>query len=175
MESWKTRWQILYDEMIASGEFHPDGLTVTQLMRDYLSHRAVVRTEGDRIVSYGAVQIYPSEDAHLHGPYCELRRIWVAPRLRKTSRLCEDVVEMLLTVVRMQGPNGGRPFCITKSLALGCVVGKYDFKPMTTLMMPHVGRWSKKIGLGDRLPDTALGTDMANPLEGERWLYLKVG
>src|SRR3989344_3229332 len=155
---------VLLKEMQKSGEFH--NLEIAQLIRDCEHARAAVIMDGDRIIAYGAIE--PHENSAW-----EIRRIFVAEDKRGNGHM-RKVFEMLMCMVvpavLLRRTLDARLFLISKNPAVRRTALKAGFVVVTKLYAPRAVGWAKRVGIGDRLPETAK-KEYLQPSgdDGERW------
>ncbi|MBI2613103.1 GNAT family N-acetyltransferase [Candidatus Kaiserbacteria bacterium] len=166
-------WDALAAEMLATGEFHPDGLNAITLKRDYEKGYGAIRTEGSRIIAYASVEDRTFDP---HYPTYEIRRVFVA-KDKNGSKTAEELIAELIK--RFTPPEEELPrrvptfFLISKNPAIWHIAMSLGFRAVTKFRMPNVREWAKRAGLGKRLPRSATARDPHHSNRRKRWLYMR--
>ncbi len=168
-------WRELERAMRETGDFS-DGRRLKHfaLRQTYYAKRAVVypATEGyvprQKIWGYGA--ILKTKDPE----WVELGLVYVAPERRRKG-WSRRIVQQLVDDV----PSDTRVFAITSKPVMMKVLDSCGFEPVTAKTTPDVSVWGLRVGLKNeigsngRLPESALTILLPNPVEGERWLFMR--
>ncbi len=168
-------WRRLHEAMEASGDFWGGRrMRPPALRQHHYAGRAVVypatngRVPRSPIWGYGTLLKTRLPD------WMELGLVYVAPNERGKGWSRKIVQELLGRV-----PAGKSIFSITSKGEMMHVLDSYGFEPVTTQIMPDVSTWAEGVGLKrvnsdeDRLPASALWPLSPNPVEGERWLFVR--
>jgi hypothetical protein len=159
----------LVARMRATGEFAEQFLTAEILRRQVLADRAVIlpKPPNKYCTASGPILAHVARRKTRDPTVQELAQVFVDPALGSNGVMRCIVAQLIATT-----PPNIRLFAITKRLGVGSVLISYDFRPVTKRVM-GVEEWRARVGLGDRLPDSALPRSHPNPRDGERWLYLQ--
>lgn len=162
-------WMLLEQDMRATGEFNLSRLKQVLLRQTYYAGRAVVRPATDGCVPRERIWAYAARLKTKDPKYQELAWFYVR-KDKEGNKVLSEIVDELIA----GAPPDVIFWGISKKVAAMSVFGRHGLVAVTKHNMPNVEEWAARIGLGDRLPESALWTSPPEPKEGERWLFVQL-
>ena len=161
----------LVEKMKRTGQFAEPLLTPSRLQRQVLAGRAVLRPNQPMLccTAPGPIIAHVARRKTRDPLWQEVAQIWVDPEHQGNGLMSEIVAELI-----GKTPKSVRLFGITKVQSVMDLFMRSYLVPVTKCIVPEIEDWAAKVGLGDRLPETALRWTPTNPTEGERWLFMEV-
>ncbi len=163
----KRKWAALSETLKKVGIYNNARLDPRLLSSQFHSGRAIIR-ETPELVGHRTIQAFAALWGTADPLWWEIGTIWVDPRLRGNGLLSE-----LVTDSTSLAPKGGNLFLITSERAVMISGVNHGFRPVTKALMPDIEAWAATVGLGYRLPRTALQEIPPFPVAGERWLFVR--
>lgn len=164
------KWIDLARAMNRRGVYYGPPLRPIDLSKAFWAKRAVIRPRphNDYYFAPGPIKAYVARRKSQHLLWQEISRAFVCEESENNGVMSDIVYELVART-----PREIQLFSITKVIPTMKVFERCHLLPITKTVMPDVAKWAKCCGLGDRLPETALSTDVPNPIEGDRWLFIR--
>ncbi len=163
-------WEMLVDEMRATGEFDNSRLKHCAVRQTHYADRSVILPETEKFVPRKPIYAHVARLKTKDPQWQEYAWAYVRPG-RDGNGLLGEITTKLLAQV----PTGIKLFAITKRMAVMTVLQRHGFEPITQATMPIVAVWAKNIvGLDDkRFPGSAHSWAYPVLQEGERQLFIR--
>ncbi len=162
-------WVLLVEEMRETGDFNVARLKQALLRQTHYAERSVTLPRTDNFVPRQPIFAHIAR-LKTQDEGCQEIALAFVRKDKEGNGYLSEIIEELLA----KAPPGFDYFGITKKAPVSKVFVRHGLMPITKAVMPDVEEWATRVGLGDRLPENALRTDPPNPIEGERWLFIRI-
>ncbi|MCR4325463.1 MAG: hypothetical protein NUV59_01505 [Patescibacteria group bacterium] len=172
-------WEQLAEDMRATGQFHDARLRHTKIRQAHYAGRSVVRPATYNHVPRQRIWAHAARLKTRLPKWQELAWFYVAKGYDRNGVLREIVAELVAGA-----PQDLKFFGIGKMPAVIRVFLQHGLVPITKAVMPDVEEWAESVGLGNRLPKSALSEEapdveqilrLAQDEEtAERWLFVQL-
>jgi len=159
---------MLADDMNATGEFCHRPVRQAPLRQAHYARRAEVRPATAHCVPSEPIWGYVARLKTRASGWQELAQFYV-----RKDKAGDGVLSEMANVLIANIPPRIKLFGITKNPAVAEVFARHGLLLITKAVMPDVEEWADEVGLGKRLPPTALHTDGHTFVEGSLWLFVQ--
>jgi len=159
-------WELLEIDMRKTGKFNPNRLKHVLLRQTCYAGRMEVRPATDGHVPREQIWACAARLKTKDPKFQELAWFYVQEGKEGNGAL-RDIVDNLIA----KAPADIKYFGFSTELPAWKVFMRHGLVAITKYSFPGVEEWAKRLGIYDRLPETAFRTDPPAPKEGERWLF----
>ena len=156
-------------KMLKTGKFNASRLKAANMRRVIYADRAEIFPPAVRGVArfpiLGIAARLKTKDKLRQ----ECAWFYVVPELARNH-----VLQSLVDSLFAKAPEELKFFGFSTESAVWKVFRRHGLVAVTKHSMSDVEEWAKRLGVYDRLPETAFRTDPPDPKEGERWLFVQL-
>ncbi len=162
-------WIDLAERMGKLGVYNASLLTPRNLSTQFFAGRTVVHPRAHKFVfAAGPIRGHVARRKTKDEFWQEISQIYVDEDLRGNGIVREMVFELIART-----PPVIQLFGITSVRTVMSVFEECQMGAVTKATMPDVEAWAKRLGIHERLPDSALSLSPPEPCDKERWLYVR--
>lgn len=164
------KWEDLVERMRALGPVYNQSLiTPRALSSQFFAGRTVVYPRAHKMTfAQGPIKGHVARRKTADKGYQEISQIYVEEELRRNGVLREMVFELIART-----PPYIRLFAFTSVGTVMSVLGECQMVPITKQKIPDIDVWAERLGIRERLPETAMRTTPPQPRDKERWLFVR--
>lgn len=162
-------WIDLIERMCKIGVYNTKLLTPRNLSSQFFAGRTVVYPRAHRFVfAAGPIKGHVARRKTEDQFWQEISQIYVDEDLRGNGIVREMTFELIART-----PPAIQFFSITSVRTVMTVFEECQMGAITKATMPDVEAWAERLGIRERLPESALSPDPPQPRDKERWLYVR--
>ncbi len=162
-------WIDLAARMGKLGVYNAALLTPRNLSSQFFSGRTVVHPRAHKFVFVaGPLKGHVARRKTGDEFWQEISQIYVDEDLRGNGIVREMVFELIART-----PAVIQLFGITSVRTVMTVFEECQMDAITKATMPDVEAWAERLGIRERLPESALSPDPPQPCDKERWLFVR--
>ncbi len=163
------KWVDLLERMKRLGVYNTNLLTPRRLSSQFFAGRTVVYPRAHKFVfADGPIKGHIARRKTDDEFWQEISQIYVDEDLRGNGIIRAMTFELIART-----PAVIQLFGITSVRTVMSVFEECQMGAVTKATMPDVEAWAERLGIRDRLPDSALSQDPPQPCDKERWLFVR--